>query len=175
MRFSALRLLPGVAVVLSAAPGCQSEPDVVGPSPAPSATLARPLDRLGPGELAVGKAEAFGFVAPREMRLERRYPDTAHFVGNVRPESVSNYVRERVLVAQVEVGPARTIFPKVTIKGGAPERVYRIDVVGDGPLTRLVIRDITPPPTTEGLSEQERWKRAGFGPDGTPLNPKQLQ
>ncbi len=154
--------------------GCEGEPEIVGPG-APLPSAPRPLDRLAPGELSQGKAEAFGFIAPREMRLERRYPDAAHFTGNLRPEAVANYVRERVLVAHVEVGAARTLFPKVTIKGGTPGRVHRIEVVGDGPVTRLVIHDVTPPPTTQGLSEADRWKRAGMTPDGKLLNPKQVQ
>lgn len=156
--------------------GCNNaEQEVVGPgAPVPSA-VSKPLDRLAPGELGQGKLNAFGFIAPRQMKLERRFPDAAHFVGQVRPEAVANYVRERVLAAQVEVGAARTVFPKVAIKGGAKGHVYRFEVVADGPVTRLVIKDITPPPTPQGLSEEERWKRAGMTPSGELLNPKKLQ
>jgi hypothetical protein len=44
--------------------------------------------------------------------------------------------------------------------------------------TRLIVQDLTPappPPKVEGLSDGERWKRAGFGPDGKPLNMKALE
>ena len=98
-----------------------------------------------------------------------------HAIGAVSPEAVSNFVRERVEVSHVEIGAARTVFPNVRIKAGDAAKSYRIDVVADGPTTRLIVRDITPPPTPEGLSEEERWRRAGMTPDGKLLNPKQLQ
>lgn len=119
--------------------------------------------------------KVFGFVAPAQLRLERRYPDAAHFVGQARPEAVANYVRERVAVERVEMGAARTVFPRVAIKGGPAGHVFRIEVVNDTPNTRLVIRDITPPPTAPGLSEEERWKKAGFGPNGAQLDRDKAQ
>jgi hypothetical protein len=142
---------------------------------APSASARKPLDRLAPGELMPGTAEAFGFIAPKQLRLERRFPGEAHFVGQASAEAVANYVRERVSVERVEVGVARTVFPKVIIKGGDPNKHYRIEVVRDGPLSRIMIRDITVPAAPEGLSEEERWTRAGMRPDGKPLDPKKLQ
>lgn len=165
------------AAALAALPllGCESKPDVVGPGEAPPAASGKPLDRLEPGELASGKVKVFGFVAPESMRLERKFPDAAHLVGQVKPEAVANYVRKQVQVEHVEIGAARTVFPKVTINGGDPARVYRIEVAADGPDTRLVLLDVTPPPTVQGLSEEERWKRAGFGPDGTQLQRDKVQ
>jgi hypothetical protein len=149
--------------------GCESSEDQTlapfSPQPAGSG-----IDRLGPGELAPGKAAAFGFVAPALMKLERRFPDAAHFVGPVAAESLANYVRVRVEAERVEIGAARTLFPSVKIKGGAPDKTYRIEVVSDGVNSKLVIKDITPPATEPGLSEAERWRRAGFTPDGKPLD-----
>lgn len=156
--------------------GCSTEgaKPLGGTAPSQS-SKQKPLDRLAPGELVPGSAEAFGFVAPRQLRLERRFPDAAHFAGQASAEAVANYVRERVSVERVEVGVARTVFPKVIIKGGDQNKFYRIEVVRDGPMTRVVIRDITVPAAPEGLSEEERWKRAGLRPDGKPLDPKKLQ
>lgn len=165
-------LLLSFAVAVSACSTESAKP--LGPAGSASAK-AKPLDRLAPGELVPGTAEAFGFIAPVQLRLERRFPDAAHFVGQASAEAVANYVRERVAVERVEVGAARTVFPKVVIKAGDPKKVYRVEVVRDGPITRLIIRDITVPPAPEGLSEEERWKRAGLRPDGTPLDPKKLQ
>ncbi len=154
--------------------GCNSTEEPSAPAPAASKGQ-KPPDRLAPGELAPGKVEVFGFVAPRQMRLERRYPDAAHFVGQARPEAVANYVRERVAVERVEMGAARTVFPRAAIKGGPQGHVFRIEVVTDTPNTRLVIRDITPPPTTPGLTEAERWKKAGLRPDGTQIDRDKAQ
>lgn len=161
-----------VALAALAVAGCESGPDgpsPIGPLPPTPSGAARPLDRLAPGELAPGLVQVFGFVAPRELQLERRFPDAAHLAGTVRAEAVANYVRQRVETERVEIGAARTVFPAARIKGGPPDRIFRIEVVQDGPTTRLVLRDITPPPTTEGLTEEERWRRAGIGPDGKPL------
>ena len=132
----------------------------------------KPADRLAPGELAPGTVEVWGFRAPKQMRLDRRFPDAAHFVGAVPAEALANYVRERVEAERVEVGAARTVFPKVRIKGGNPNRVYQFDIVKDGASSKLVLRDITPPPVEPGLSDEERWRRAGMTPDGKPLDPK---
>jgi len=163
----------GLALALIA---CQSERQKLEFAPSTeSSNKPRSPDRLTPGELAQGTDEAFGFYAPQKLRLERRYPDAAHFSGPVSAESVANYVRQRVEAERVEIGAARTVFPKVRIKGGKPDRVYRIEVASNGPTSKLLIRDITPPPTIEGLSEAERWKRAGLTPDGKPLDPKKLQ
>lgn len=109
------------------------------------------------------------------MSVDRRYPDAAHISGSATPESVSNYVRKRVVVSRVEIGAARTVFPAAHIKGGNPNKVYRIEVIAAPGRTKLVIRDITKPQMTRGLSEAERWRRAGLTPDGKPLDPKHMQ
>jgi hypothetical protein len=160
-----------------AALACDSAERVVpaGTSPASGTAAAKPLDRLAPGELAPGRAEAFGLILPRELRVDARFPDAVHASGPVTPEPLANYVRQRVEVAHVEIGAGRTIFPRATIKAGTAGRIYRIEVVPDGPRTRLVIRDTTPPPTVEGISEQERWRRAGMRPDGELLDPQKQE
>lgn len=156
--------------------GCDSDGSVVGPgAPLPAASGAKPVDRLAPGELPAGQSEAFGLVLPRALRLDARFPDGAHASGPVTPEALANYVRARVDVAHVEIGAARTVFPRARIKAGNPAKSYRIEVVPDGPRTRLVIRDVTPPPTVQGISEEERWRRAGMTPNGELLKPHQQE
>ncbi len=135
----------------------------------------KPVDRLAPGELAPGTVDVWGFIAPREMRLDRMYPDQAFLLGPVSAEALANYVRERVQAERVEIGAARTVFPAVHIKAGKPDRVYRFEVLKDGPGAKLVVKDITPPPITPGLSDEERWKKAGLTPQGKPLDPKKLE
>jgi hypothetical protein len=174
---AALILLIGPALALG---GCRCSGASDGPGPgasaAGSARLARPpVDRLAPGELAEGPHSAFGFTFPNKMRIERRFLDSVHASGRVAPESVANYVRQRVGTTHVEVGAARTVFPRVQIKGGAPDKVYRIEVVADGSTTRLVLHDVTPPPLEPGLSEEDRWRRAGMTPQGKPIDPKKME
>ncbi|HLV19434.1 MAG TPA: hypothetical protein VKZ49_01080, partial [Polyangiaceae bacterium] len=61
------------------------------------------------------------------------------------------------------------------IKGQPPDKLYRIEIVEDGLRTRLLVRDVTPPPTVQGLTEQERYRRAGITPDGKLLDANKLQ
>jgi hypothetical protein len=130
---------------------------------------------LAPDELAAGTAQVWGFAVPREMQVEHQYQETAHLVGSVKPDALANYVRDRVIVSHVEIGAARTIFPNARIKGGAPDRLYELDVIPEPGQTRLVIRDITPLKVIPGLSDAERWKQAGLTPQGRPLDPKKFE
>ncbi|MEP7052487.1 MAG: hypothetical protein ABJB12_19120 [Pseudomonadota bacterium] len=142
---------------------------------ASSGASAKPVDRLAPDELAAGTAQVWGFAVPREMQVEHQYQETAHLVGSVKPDALANYVRDRVVVSHVEIGAARTIFPNARIKGGAPDRVYELDVIPEPGQTRLVIRDITPLKVIPGLSDAERWRQAGLTPQGRPLDPKKFE
>jgi hypothetical protein len=142
----------------------------------PSASVAPPpSDRLAPGELSAGDGNVFGLPVPREMQVALRAPDSALVVGEVEPEALRNYVKERVVVGFVEVRPDRTVFPTARIKDGPPDRVFDIEIGRDQKLTKLHIRDTTPVAPPPGLSDAERWRRAGFTPDGKPLNLKQLE
>lgn len=149
------------------------------PVAAPSAVAvasAVPLDHLAPDELAPGKAEVYGFAVPREMEVESRLGERAYISGHVSPEALANYVRQRVVVSHVEIGAARTVFPMARIKGNNDGRVYTLEVLPDGPKTRLVIKDTTPPPPPPpGMTDEERWRAAGLTPDGRPLDMKKLE
>ena len=142
---------------------------------APSTLQAKPLDRLAADELAAGSANVWGFAVPREMIVEHRYVETAHLVGRVQADALANYVRDRVVVSHVEIGAGRTVFPDARIKGGAPDRVYELDVVPEPGQTRLVIKDTTPLKVTPGLTDAERWRQAGLTPQGRPLDPKKFE
>lgn len=164
-----------LALALLLVAGCHKKRVVVGTQPAASTSARPPVDHLAPGELAPGKDVVFGMHVPRSMTVDRRYPDAAHISGSATPESVANYVRKRVIASRVEIGAARTVFPAVKIKGGNPNKVYRIEVIASPGRTKLVIRDITKPPMARGLTQAQRWRRAGLTPEGQPLDPKHLQ
>jgi hypothetical protein len=142
-------------------------------SPPATASVAKPVDRLLPAELAAGEGQVFGLAVPRGMTIKSSVSDLAMLEGNIPPESLANYVRDRVDVAHVEIGVARTVFPSARIRGGAADRSYEIEVVaGNGTPTRLVVRDVTPhgrngPPE---MTEEDRWRQAGRTPDGKPLD-----
>jgi hypothetical protein len=163
-----------VAALLGA---CRNEP---APSQAKPASSAKPrtVDRLAPGELPPGEQALFGLVIPKGMKVQGQFSETGLAWGEVPAEDVANYVRSRVEVERVEIGAARTIFPAVRIKDGASDHTFRIEVVRESVGTRLIVQDLTPPPAPPpepGLSEAERWRRAGFTPDGKPINLKALE
>jgi len=155
--------------------GACKKPPPPEPDAAPSASVAPPSDRLAPGELAAGDGNVFGLPVPRGMHVALRAPDSALVIGEVEPDLVRNYVKDRVVVSHVEVRPERTLFPTARIKDGPADRVYDIEVSRDQKLTKLHVRDTTPVVPPPGLSDAERWRRAGFTPDGKPLNMKELE
>jgi len=155
--------------------GCSSKKRAPAATHAPTVASA-PLDHLAADELAPSKVLVYGFIIPRDMALESQLPDRAYISGHVSPEALANYVRDQVTVSHVEIGAARTLFPSARIKGASADRVYNLEVLPDGPRTRLVITDVTPPPPpAPGLSDAERWRAAGLTPDGHPLDPKKLE
>jgi len=176
-----MRLASGLAcaALLVAALGCRSRDDaqqkVAARASAEAATGARAPDRLEPGELAAGKLAVFGFLVPRQMTVERRFHDEAHLSGTVSAPALAAYVRKQVTASRIEMTGARTIFEQTRINAGDQQRVYRFEIVPEGSRTALLVRDVTPPPTVQGLSEQERWKRAGMTPDGKLADPKALE
>lgn len=163
-----------VAVALAA---CRSEQPNPRPQRAASARpSALPLDHLAEGELRPGKTEVFGFPVPVGMELESRQTDRAYLRGLLSPERLANYVRQHVSVSHVEIAATRTVFPNARIRAGRVDRVYTLEVAPDRQGTRLIIKDVTPPPPPPpGLSEAERWRAAGYTPDGRPLDLKKLE
>jgi hypothetical protein len=162
---------------------------VGGSAPSASAALAGsgasavnpanpPLDHLGPGEIPPGTETAYGLVLPRGMKVLARFPGVVHASGALSPEDVSNYVRDRVLVSRVELGAVETVFPGVRVKGGEAQKLLRIEVIPLGDRTKLVVTDTSPPavvPPEEHLTDAERWRRAGYNPDGTLIDPNKLR
>jgi hypothetical protein len=125
--------------------------------------------------LAEGNLDLYGLKLPADMKIEGKFARFGRAVGRVRPEDLSNYVRQRVAVAHVEIAAERTVFPKARIKAGDKDRVYRIEVIPQGKRSRLVVRDITKPEAPKGLSQAEIRRQAGLTPDGKQLDPKNLE
>jgi len=179
------------AVVVAAfggatAEGCHRAPSGTAPaasvaaSAAPSAKPKPPVDRLAPGEITEGTDAVYGITLPLGMKVIAHFPKIAHAIGDVGPEDVANYLRDRVDVSHVELGAVATVFPDARVKGGDSKVILRIEVIPIGrDRTKLVIKDVSPPSepvtTDDGLTDAERWRRAGYNPDGTLLNPNKLR
>lgn len=168
-------LLVSICGIATSATACKHERPHPTLNPAPEARV-RPIDHLEPNELTPSTVEVYGFPVPRGMEVESRLSDRAYASGHVSPEALANYVREQVVVSHVEIGAARTVFPMARIKAGPRDRLFTLEVLPDGPNTRLVVKDTTPPPPpVPGLTDAERWRAAGLTPDGHPLDPKKLE
>jgi hypothetical protein len=154
--------------------GCKKRrpPTEVEAPVAPSVEL--PVDRALPGELAEGSEKAFGLTLPRVMVVRGRFDDIVYGDAEVTPDKVANYIRARVSAAKVETGPAKTVFPRVTVRG-QPDVELAIQVLSHGGSTELQIRNLSLVKMTPGLSEEQRWRAAGLKPDGTPLDPTHLE
>jgi hypothetical protein len=172
------RTIAACALFALGALGCGKRSLPGGPPPAPttesSAPPTLPADHALLGELAEGTEGAFGLPLPRRMSVTARFPDAVFAVGDLTPELVATYVRQRVIAAQIETGPAKTVFIRATTRD-KPGRALRIDVVGRNGATELFVRDETQPPPREGRSQEERWREFGLAPDGTPLDPTHLE
>jgi hypothetical protein len=160
------------AMIALSIAACRKE-QAPAPAPVPVPVASTPLDRLLPGELAEGTDRAMGLAVPRDMRFERVFDDSALARGRIGPEALANYVRKRVDAATVEIGAARTLFPKAHVKGQPADKTVRIEVIREVDSTVLYLRDTTPPTIAPGLTEEERWRKQGVEP-GKPFNPKAL-
>jgi hypothetical protein len=170
MPMRVVKVAPAVALIVVTGCARNSTPP---PAPAPSASATVTVDRLLPGELGESTTRALGLPVPREMRVERIFSDSFVARGHVDVEPLANYVRRRVDASSVEIGAARTLFPKAHVKGEPDAKMVRIEVVRDNDSSLLIVRDITPPPVAPGLSDDERWRKAGVVP-GKPFDPKAL-
>ena len=132
-----------------------------------------PIDHLAPGELGQSKLLAFGFPIPQGMVVERRFSNSVYLAGSVSPSALLDYVRTHAITGPAERIGNRRVFSKVKIRGGDSSRVYDIELDDSGTLQKLVVTDVTPPPLEPGLTEEERWRKAGYKPDGTPLPSEQ--
>jgi hypothetical protein len=157
--------------------GCQQEerkPETTAQK-AESAPAPATPDRLPPGELLEGEARAFGLPLPRRMTLESITKHTAHARGEVSPQLLADYLRQRVLAHHVEMAERSLVFPKVQVRGDPAHTVLRLELIDEGVSTHLIVRNLMGPPMVEGLTDEEHWKRAGMTPDGKLIDPQKLQ
>jgi len=114
-----------------------------------------------------------GLAVPRDMHVERVFDDSVVARGRVGTDALAAYVRKRVDVTTIEIGVARTLFARAHVKGQPEGRGVRIEGLRDLDSTLRLLRDMTPPPAPSGLTEDERWRKAGVIP-GKPFDPSAL-
>ena len=165
-------MLAASACVVLLALACKSKPPPDDGPPPP------PPDRLAPNEVVEGKEKAFALPLPYHAQVTARFKDGITVKSPLRSEELANFVRARVKEGNVIAGGASTTFENVIVPA-EPTRRLTIEVrrtrMIDEVRSEMTIRDVTPLPVEPGLSEEERWKRAGFTKDGKPLDKSQME
>lgn len=143
-----------------------------------SAALAPlPPDRLAPGELAKSAVLAFGFPVPAAMTVERAFPNEIHLVGEADIRGLMHYVQSNAQAGRMELKGNRILFETVHIPSAGSGRTFRIELWAQGRTARLLLKEITLSETPKeiGVTDAERWRRAGMKPNGEPLDISQLR
>jgi hypothetical protein len=176
-------LLFTTTMVLS---GCACENDDVEWSGPPKSELeklhakkrgrpeAKSADRLPPGALLEGSEEFYGFAVPRGMKGRVVAPGIVEITGRADFDLLASYTKDRIAVRHAEMLPDQLIFRNARILG-TPEKVFDLTVSRQRPGSRLEIHEITKRAAPKGLSEEERWKRAGLRPSGGLIDPSAME
>jgi len=142
------------------------------------ATPPPPVDHLAPHEQVEGKDKAFALALPRDAVVVGRFADSVNIQSKLTLEDLANFVRARVKEGRVVAGGAATTFEDVVVPADPDRRltiVIRRSNSGAPMRSDMIVRDSTPPPVEPGLSDEERFKKAGLGPDGKLLDPKHTE
>ena len=134
---------------------------------------AQAPDRLPAGQLLEGEEVAFGLRIPKGMKLTKTRK-LARASGNVNFDDLSDYVKDRLVARHAEMFGGRLVFPQAKVRGNL-EGLYEVTLINGGREQVLLIQDIERPPATVGLSQAERWKRAGLKANGELVDPKGMQ
>ncbi len=141
----------------------------------PSNSAAPTPDRVGPGELMEGERVVWGLRLPKDARVLAELEGLVKVEGDFSLTELEEYVRARVVARHVEVTSERSIFPEARIRGGDPDRTYRIELRARGGRSELLLKDITPLPPTPGLTQEERWRKVGLTPKAQSVAPDALE
>lgn len=135
---------------------------------------AQSADRLPPGELLEGTEEFYGFAVPRGMRGRYVAPGIVEITGRADFDQLADYTKDRIAVKHAEMLPNELIYRNARILG-TKDKVFDLTVSRQKLGSRLEIQEITKKPATGGLSEEERWKRAGLKPSGGLIDPSAME
>ena len=165
-----LRLI--VVVLVLAAGGCKRKPP---PEPPPPPA---PVDHLAPNEIVEGTDKAFGLPLPRFSTVTGRFDTSVVVRSPLSPQDLVRFVQGRVREGNVTDAGAATRFENVMVPA-EPKRRLTIDIrpaAYSGTVrSEMMVRDTTPPAVEPGLTDEQRWKKQGLGPDGKLLDPTHTQ
>jgi hypothetical protein len=156
--------------------GCSRGADDYGAGPtgtvAPKGSGQGPIDHLAPDELVEGRESALGLKLPRDLKTTVTTNERVIAEGHIDAERVANYVRARVKDGKMTVGASSTTFESVHLLAD-PKRLLGVKIAATRGTAYLEVWDMTPKPKEpDPGNDVERWRKAGFKPDGTPLDPQ---
>lgn len=173
MRRNGARIL-GLVAALGIVLGCHRKTSSAPPAEVEEEPEAASPDRLQAGEHLPASETAFGLTIPTGLRLTRHFNDSAYFTGETSVASVIDQVESHIVSSPMEMMSGRAVFTRAYVKGDASRRMLRVEIAGTPHGTQLYLKDITPQPAPQGLSQTEMWGRAGRTADGIPIDQNKL-
>lgn len=160
--------LVSLVLACAAATACNREvkpEQTVGAAPAqaPSSVEVTP-DRTAPGGLLESEVLQFGVRLPRGLEVSSVFGTKAIASGQVSPDDVAEYLRHRVDAKHVELAQGSIVFPSCRFL--ETRHRVRLEILGQGIRSRLVIEDLERPVASETKSSEARWREVGMTPDG---------
>jgi hypothetical protein len=121
-----------------------------------------------------GPVEFFGFSVPRGMKGQLKAPRLVEITGQADFDKMAAYTKDRIAVRHAEMLQDQLVYRNARILG-TKDRVFDLTLHRERLGSRLEILEITRSPATGGLSEEERWKRAGLKPSGGLIDPNAME
>jgi hypothetical protein len=143
-------------------------------APAFELTASVSPDRLTASESLPSVQKVFGAEVPRGLQLAADFGDRVLLEGPLAMPETIGALNEQFEVGSAEATPERVTLANARPKHGNPSHTYMIEISRRRQTTRVEIIDVTPPPVSQGLTEEQRWEQAGRRPDGTPLDLRQV-
>jgi hypothetical protein len=164
-----------VSIALGSAPACKRK-EQAPPEPVPSAQST--ADHLAKGEIPEGRERAFSLPLPLHSTIKARFANSVHVASPYTQEELANFIKTRVKDGKTTSGASETRFDQVVVVKD-PSKTLTIQV-RPAPImgefrSQVVVDDVTPLPEEPGLTDADRWKKAGMSPDGKLLDRKHLQ
>ena len=147
------------------------------PAPAPSSVAPLP-DRLAKGEIPEGPERAFTLPLPLHSTVKARFATSIHVASPHTQEELANFIKMRVKDGKTTSGASETRFDQVVVEK-EPSKTLTIQVrpapISGEYRSEIVINDVSGVPEPPGMTDADRWKKAGLTPDGKQLDPKHMQ
>lgn len=147
---------------------------VEGGAPAPSSSA----DHLTKGEIPEGSQRAFTLALPLHSAIKATFPGSVHVASAHSYEELAVFVKARIKDGKTRSSSSETMFEQVVATRDASKtltiQVLPAPIVGEYK-SQMVVTDVTPAPEPPGLTDADRWRKAGLTPDGKQIDRTQRE